>query len=183
MIRAMQDVEPSAATKPPVNFASLLASLTAPAPQSPGLWDDSALADDISTISYEQALRTHSRVHNPDPAATPAPFAPENLSIWEDTESSTSPVNRKAASVTIRLGKAELAQLHQRAAAAGLTVSAYLRSCIFEAEKLRAEVKQALSQMRALEVADPHISGRQESTGWRARFFQHWSRPSRTAHT
>jgi predicted DNA binding CopG/RHH family protein len=180
----MQDAEPNADTKPPVNFASLLASFTAPARQSSGLWDDSDLGQDISTISYEQALHTHSRAHDPDPLATPPSAAPANLSIWEDIEiaQKTLPaVNRKAASVTIRLGQAQLAQLHQRAAAAGLTVSAYLRSCIFETENLRAEVKQALSQMRALEAVDPGNSDRRESTSWRARLFPHWSRPSRTA--
>ena len=48
--------------------------------------------------------------------------------------------NLKSASITIRLSKAECAQLRRRAAEAGLTVSAYLRSCTFEAESLRAEV-------------------------------------------
>jgi hypothetical protein len=56
---------------------------------------------------------------------------------------------RKSASVTVRLTAEENAQLHERAAAAGLTASAYLRSCLFEAESLRAQVKQALEQFRA----------------------------------
>jgi predicted DNA binding CopG/RHH family protein len=57
--------------------------------------------------------------------------------------------NLKDASVTIRLSKAECEQLHQRAAEAGLTVSAYLRSCTFEAETLRAMVKDTLAQLRS----------------------------------
>lgn len=56
--------------------------------------------------------------------------------------------NLKDASITIRVSKAESAQLHQRAAEAGLTVSAYLRSCTFEAELLRAEVKKALMDLK-----------------------------------
>lgn len=56
--------------------------------------------------------------------------------------------NLKSASVTIRLSEVESAQLRQRAAEAGLTVSAYLRSCTFEAESLRAQVKEALAQLR-----------------------------------
>ncbi len=56
--------------------------------------------------------------------------------------------NLKSASITIRLSKAECAQLRKRAAEAGLTVSAYLRSCTFEAETLRAQVKEALAQLR-----------------------------------
>jgi hypothetical protein len=57
--------------------------------------------------------------------------------------------NRKSACITIRLSKPERAQLHQRAATAGLTVSAYLRSCIFEAESLRAQVKETLAELRS----------------------------------
>jgi len=44
---------------------------------------------------------------------------------------------------------------------AGLTVSAYLRSCTFEAEALRAQVKEALAELR---------------TGDRSRFRPPWSR-------
>lgn len=55
----------------------------------------------------------------------------------------------RSASVTIRLSRAECARLHQRAAEAGLTVSAYLRSCAVEAEALRAQVKQALAELKA----------------------------------
>jgi hypothetical protein len=55
----------------------------------------------------------------------------------------------RSASVTIRLSRAECARLHQRAAEAGLTVSAYLRSCAVEAESLRVQVKQALAELKA----------------------------------
>lgn len=55
---------------------------------------------------------------------------------------------RKSSSIHIRLSAPESAQLKQRAAEAGLTVSAYLRSCVLEAETLRAQVKQALAQLR-----------------------------------
>jgi hypothetical protein len=40
-------------------------------------------------------------------------------------------------------------QLRKRAADAGLSVSAYLRSCTFDAESLRAQVKDALARLRA----------------------------------
>ena len=56
--------------------------------------------------------------------------------------------SRKCASITIRLSKAEGEQLRRRAAEAGLTVSAYLRSCTFEAEALRAQVKEVLAELR-----------------------------------
>jgi predicted DNA binding CopG/RHH family protein len=67
--------------------------------------------------------------------------------------------NLKEASVTIRMSKAECAQLHKRAAEAGLTVSAYLRSCTLEAESLREMVKETLAQLRmATNKAKPAIS-------------------------
>jgi hypothetical protein len=46
------------------------------------------------------------------------------------------------------MNRAECAQLRTRAAEAGLTVSAYLRSCTFEAESLRAQVKETLAELR-----------------------------------
>jgi hypothetical protein len=56
--------------------------------------------------------------------------------------------NLKNASITVRLSQAEYEQLQERAAEAGLSVSAYLRSCTFEAESLRAQVKETLAQLR-----------------------------------
>jgi hypothetical protein len=47
------------------------------------------------------------------------------------------------------MSTAECAQLRQCAAEAGLTVSAYLRSCTFEVEALRAQVKDALAELRS----------------------------------
>jgi hypothetical protein len=64
----------------------------------------------------------------------------------------------KCASITIRLSKAENAQLRQRAAEAGLTISDYLRSCTFEAESLRAMVKDTMAQLRASQSAPPGLN-------------------------
>jgi len=47
-----------------------------------------------------------------------------------------------------RLSQTECGQLRTRAAEAGLSISAYLRSCTFEAETLRSQVKEALAQLR-----------------------------------
>jgi predicted DNA binding CopG/RHH family protein len=82
---------------------------------------------DPALLSYENALRT--------PASQPG-------------------ATGRSARVTIRLSDTEYAQLRRRAADAGLTVSAYLRACVLEAEKLRAEVKEALAQLRAAPVAE-----------------------------
>jgi predicted DNA binding CopG/RHH family protein len=151
-------------------------------------WNDDGLADDVATLSYERALRTHARYCASAPidesltqaadaepirlekllseAGATAPQAEarpaaklkpsENLdwaakSSPESDRPQTTPGERnlKEASVTIRMSKAECAQLHRRAAEAGLTVSAYLRSCTFEAESLREMVKETLAQLRS----------------------------------
>ena len=54
--------------------------------------------------------------------------------------------------MTVRFSAEESARLRRRAAEAGLTLSAYLRSCTFEVESLRAQVKQTLAEMRSSEA-------------------------------
>jgi hypothetical protein len=174
--------EPSPAAP---SFAGLLAALAAPAPKT--AWNTDDLADDVATLSYEHALRTHARYKPVEPgdwgfaqAADLAAAQVEEARRTNETGESNSACeasratmpmqtewsedaapkpaqggstmydrNLKCASITIRLSKAECDQLKSRAAAAGLTVSAYLRSCTFEAEALRAQVKEALAELRA----------------------------------
>lgn len=171
---AMSESVSNPAIKSASSFASLLESFTGPAKNAKGTWDDTALLDDIATISYEQALRSHRRV---PPAAALA--ANESQSLTPLTTQRAPHVaqekKRKSASITIRLTEAEEIQLHERAAAAQLSVSAYLRSCIFEAESLRAQVKEALSQIRSAAQADPSHQPTPSST-WRNRLLPHWRR-------
>ncbi|MGB6745370.1 MAG: hypothetical protein WBE38_17120 [Terracidiphilus sp.] len=116
------------------------------------------LADDVAVLSYEGAVRAQTgRVQTGLPFADPYTDSPGTAAAATDGPSSSameretaaSGSNLKAASITIRMSQAECAQLRKRAAAAGLTVSAYLRSCTFEAEALRAQVKEALAELRA----------------------------------
>jgi hypothetical protein len=199
------------------SFASFLASLTAPKSQEDDLWKDAALDEDVSSISYEQALRTHARSRRPDlpplpplppetPDATPdatsgpvpnprldprhdpsARKPPHSVRITEwapSEEASLLARNHKTASITIRLSQADCAQLHHRAADAGLTISAYLRSCIFEVESLRTQVKETLAQLRTGATAEPQSTqaptpGHSVGTspgGWRSRLFARRSR-------
>jgi hypothetical protein len=58
-------------------------------------------------------------------------------------------LEHRRAVVSIRLNDSEIERLRQRAAESGISVSAYMRSCVLEAEHLRAQVKQALAEMRA----------------------------------
>jgi hypothetical protein len=202
MLLSMQ--QSGSASTPPnlAGFASLLSSLMAPssAAKTVPAWNDEELAEDVATLSYESALRSHSRYSSKgeeeasldaadDPIARQlkAAFAksgsttvsappPQNVQPYELRDEERDPIlepiqpkakavpslprtpqksatpferNLKRSSITIRMSEEECAQLHRRAAEAGLTVSAYLRSCTFEAEALRAQVKEVLAQFAA----------------------------------
>ncbi|HSZ16730.1 MAG TPA: hypothetical protein VK764_06490 [Terracidiphilus sp.] len=159
----------------PSSFAGFLARFAAPSPTT-DRWNDDALADDIATLSYEQALRTHTRFHpssqpSPSDLDLPGSRLPTPAAASAQATAAAGPASipaclaesRKSSSITIRLSSAECEQLRRRAAAAGLTVSAYLRSCIFEVESLRAQVKDTLAQLRsgpAVESASQHSAPR-----------------------
>lgn len=179
---AMEEAAEHAPSAGSSSFAGLLAALTGAKAEAP--WDDSELADDVATLSYERALQAHGRYKAPDPADLPGSQtagAAKRAASGTDAEAadlvdadrvgSTAPGKRaaglereaggrgaetnrnasgaKSASVTIRLSQGECAQLKARAAEAGMTISAYMRSCTFEAEALRAQVKEALAALRA----------------------------------
>jgi predicted DNA binding CopG/RHH family protein len=214
----------SAQSLPPstvAGFANLLSGLIAsePAPKSSDPWNDDALAQDVATLSYEQALRSHARYRpsgppNPSsltdldsPISQQAPPARQTASACTEPRSSAKTVNsleesRKSASITIRLSPTECDQLRERAAAAGLTVSAYLRSCVFEVESLRAQVKDTLAQLRSASAApepnpvpqsaQPAVRSAQvrpvhdrpaksSAVGWLLRFLFPWHRGQRMA--
>jgi len=147
-------------------FASLLAALAGPGPKpEPELADE--LEEELASLSYESALKTHG-LYNPSPDSVgmppmppaaprvpqaayaepasprvPAPVAPVRAAEPEPQ------AKLKTASITIRMSSEECAQLRHRAAEAGMSISAYLRSCTFEAETLRAQVKEVMAEMRA----------------------------------
>ena len=219
----MHQPAPAAPSPNSPTFAGLLAALTS-RPSSPvnrtPAWDDSDLADDVATLSYERALRTHGRYRTPDlselsfappveavqhttlemdlaparieaepatakfaaDATAEAEPAPDTYAFAAAAEETLTAEDRnlKSASVTIRLSKAECKQLRKRAAEAGVTVSSYLRSCTFEAEALRAMVKDTLAELRSVPAkgdsadADRDRSIRDRSSGERSR----WDRRS-----
>jgi hypothetical protein len=165
MLQGMQqegfDSAPSAAS-----FAGLLASLTAP--KSRGEID--GLEDDVATLSYERALLAHARYRPAAAEANPAREEQDPAPVAGGASVAPASVARrgfersgKRASVTVRMSTAEYAQLQRRAAEAGMTVSAYLRSCTFEAEALRAQVKQALAELRPAQSLP-------QGGGWRGLF-------------
>lgn len=188
-------------------FASLLASLAAQPRKDADAWQKSLatdtnpdpeaataesvaqatakavdeLGEDLATLSYENALRTHARYHaSPESdwlvdqreaqelaeaeamaaaeqdAAKNAPAPPPPARTRSRRAQLAHYLERdlKCESITIRMSAAECAQLRQRAAEAGMTISAYLRSCTFEAETLRAQVKEVMNELRAAEMND-----------------------------
>ena len=176
-----------ARSEPSPTFAGMLAALASPGQKRPPARDLDDLEDDVATLSYERALRVHTRHRAADPtdraltqslkaerlhfdelhldvedpaaqtATAQCAFVPEAHAeastakeVLTLTEAETAnDRNLKCASITIRVSKAECAQLRARASEAGLTISAYLRSCTLEAESLRAQVKDALAQLRS----------------------------------
>ena len=113
-------------------------------PKGEASWNDDQLAADVATISYEQALRTHARAC---PTRTDADADAPGVS-GPQRDGTPHARSLKTASITIRLSETECAQLRQRAAEVGLTVSAYLRSCTLEVESLRSQVKETLAELR-----------------------------------
>lgn len=170
------------------SFAGLLAALTAPTPKTawnnddladdvatlsyehalrnharykpaePADWGFAQAADLAAQTMMERQAESASSLHA---AAAPADQGwNEAVAPRSETGGATTMFagNLKRASITIRLSKTECEQLHRRAAAAGLTVSAYLRSCTFEAETLRAQVKATLAELRTTAAANEHTA-------------------------
>jgi len=110
-------------------------------------------------------------------ARVEAPFDPQPEPATTRDNSTAHDRNLKSASITIRLSKAECAQLRQRAAEAGLTISAYLRSCTVEAESLRAQVMDTLAQMRAEKPKEDRIASADAGRRWFDWPRRFWPRP------
>ncbi len=143
-------------------------SLTLPFDPEPNQSDQefSTNASTDARAVTRQAIASSSAQANPWPARSPAAAPDRNL---------------KSSSITIRLSKAECAQLHKRADEAGLTVSAYLRSCTFEAESLRTLVKDTLAQLRSAKEVQPASAAQRRFWPWWLRFFQRRHSGPRTA--
>jgi len=154
-------------------FAGLLAALASPVRKAEPAWNDDALADDVATLSYERALQARARYRAANPSdysltdavdfspypaspavasAVAAPLPTRATAPVPASVSAPTPLDRnlKCASITIRMSQAECEQLRHRAAEAGLSVSAYLRSCTFEAESLRELVRDTMAQLRSV---------------------------------
>jgi hypothetical protein len=204
-----QSVEASPPSLSPSSFAGLLAALTAPPKKAESAWNEDGLEDDVATLSYERALRTHARYRPGDcsgqslaqpsnsrpvdsyevisgdaPQATPPSTRAES---WTANAQGASPDrNLKSASITIRMSTSECEQLRKRAAEAGLTVSAYLRSCTLEVESLRALVKNTVAQLqpeaqKRKQTVSACPRPRHSCLAWLLRLLPHWPANQRVA--
>lgn len=142
----------------PSTFAGLLATLASPPAESVehsrfplnGIWNAREQTDNAVTLDHESVVRKHPRYQIADRHANQA----DSLA----GDSSVDAHDLGHSGVTIRLSHAECARLRRRASETGLTVSAYLRSCVLEADSLRAQVKVALGELQ-------RVSSRGKSSG------------------
>jgi hypothetical protein len=116
--------------------------------------------EEIALLSYEHVLRGKS------PASPTAEAARSGLesSLAHSSISSLAKISEpRRCRATLRLTSAEDEILRKRAAESGLAISAYIRSCVFEVESLRAQVKQMMAEIRAVapmpshSVIEPHM--------------------------
>lgn len=147
MLLSMQQLATTAPQSQVRNFADLLAGLTLGAKKPPQR-DLDRLEDDVATFSYEPALRNRSALP-PSPTEVVVPKPDARTTAQEGSAAGPGRPARRSASVTVRFSAPEAELLHAHAAEAGMTVSAYLRSCAFEVESLRAEVKSTMAQLRS----------------------------------
>jgi hypothetical protein len=187
--------QPSPTSSSFAGLLATLASPRPEAAEDESLWTTSDLGEDVATLSYERAMRTLARYRPaerladrddhpgyglPMPPAGSEADAGADAGIETDAAGATSTASAttpstcaapdrdlRCASVTIRMSKAECAQLRERAAEASLTVSAYLRSCALEVDALRAEVKKTLAELKtATGTASPAAQIQKPRLSW-----------------
>lgn len=171
MLQPMPQAEKNLPSPSAQSFAGLLASLAAPekhGTERETAWDEEELADDVVTLSYEHALRAKTSneagLRETGDAERKAGTMPHGARAGERDRTSSDSL--RTTSVTIRLSHAETQKLRGRAAEARLTLSAYVRSCMLETETLRAQVKQALAEMRAPEQSEKQADTTKKRDGW-----------------
>ena len=175
MLDSMATANPAAPPQAARSFAGLLEEYAAPQDKFPPARDFDGLEDDVATLTYEHALKAaagYRRDPGPDLERNDIETAPANVRkephalppLFAEPPPAPAPV--KSASITVRLSAEENGRLRARAAEASLTVSAYLRSCAFEVETLRAQVKDAIARMHESEPGPPP-----HRRSWLRRFF------------
>lgn len=168
------------------SFVGLLAALAAPDRCSGPDRSEDGLADDVAELSYGSVRLRQVQAASGPRHSLQGPCDEEVISITEADQPADDDGRMRRQRVTLRLSGSEALQLRARAAESGLTVSAYLRTCILEVESLRAQVKDALARMRAPEThGEPKTAGPmarrepQAAHRWRNILFPGLSQPAK----
>jgi hypothetical protein len=190
-MQAAEERQTQSGDAPTASFARLFSSLATPETSSRSTGAETAWGEatpneepsaDAGALTYEGALRRGARFFSGDGltaddaraqagAECVRPNGPGTIHPSPAGAQAEMDAGKRRASVTLRLSRAECMQLKQRATEAGLTVSAYIRSCTFEAETLRAQVKQAVQQLRGEQRGELRRDLRGETRGdWRENF-------------
>jgi hypothetical protein len=151
-IQTGAEEKPTPAFSPAVQHDKVQHDKPAPAVfPAPSSFNDEAFLPDM--VSLSAAARPPAHAMNPQeqpviPAfgtvfaeAIPTEPDPAALAlVWP-----VAPKNERQVSMSLRVAASEQALIKARAAEAGLSVSAYLRQCALEVEKLRAQVHHTLA--------------------------------------
>jgi len=170
-------------------------------PRSERISEADWLEDDVAVLSYESALKSRARRWGVDPIADEAPSGTDDVFVIGEasarrarpapvhvpgslpnssrlsiTEADVPVVVRESGElkrirITIRMSEAEFAQIRDRAAEAGMAVSAYLRTCTAEIETLRAQVKETLARLRPAHITDAGAPVPRSGSGWLKRLW------------
>ncbi len=100
----------------------------------------------------ERSVATDSARHN----AVPDQQADDAWVRWPGPR-------RKCVTISVRLSPEDAKMLRRRANESQLSVSDYMRSCVLEADQLRAQVKQALAEMKTQGMDWQATAAREES--------------------
>lgn len=107
---------------------------------------ESVPEEEAAALSYEHVLR---RPHAATPSQSPFPAQPIALATTAPPETAlVTTTERRNARASICLSERERDLLRRRAKENSLSVSAYVRSCIFEVEALREQVQQFMAHMQ-----------------------------------
>ena len=109
----------------------------------PPLKRQSAMPPAAARVAAQRPAEIHAPPRSPSPKPEMA-LSARNLQI-----DLRDPDQLRREIVSVRLNEKELERLRLRASESGVSVSVYVRSCLLEAEHLRAQVKQVLAEMRA----------------------------------
>ena len=116
---------------------------------------NSALDPEVNITSQETEISPVSHLSPLDDSLIEdelslSPSPGRNGGKTQSTTRSYRILDQRCATISVRLSSSEVERLRSRAEESQMSISSYLRSCVLEADQLRAQVKQALAELRVL---------------------------------